>query len=169
MFGRSKAPRLSGRIDTLLGRGTVLTGDLEFSGGLHVDGAHHGNVRGLEGSTPATLWVGEPGRIHGNVEVAVAVINGEVIGNVRGSDRVVLGAKARVRGDVSYGVIEMSPASKGDWCRWRLPLPSRAPRYSMFRWVKRLGAIMWSVPLTSDRVGTSMRATKPMKIFLRIR
>lgn len=108
MFGRSKAPRLSGRIDTLLGRGTVLTGDLEFSGGLHVDGAHHGNVRGLEGSTPATLWVGEPGRIHGNVEVAVAVINGEVIGNVRGSDRIVLGAKARVRGDVSYGVIEMS-------------------------------------------------------------
>ena len=112
MFGRSKAPRLSGRIDTLLGRGTVLTGDLEFSGGLHVDGAHHGNVRGLEGSTPATLWVGEPGRIHGNVEVAdhlaVDHRDGEVIGNVRGSDRVVLGAKARVRGDVSYGVIEMS-------------------------------------------------------------
>ena len=85
-----------------------MTGDLEFSGGLHVDGAHHGNVRGLEGSTPATLWVGEPGKIHGHVEVAVAVINGEVIGNVRGTDRVVLGAKARVRGDVSYGIIEMS-------------------------------------------------------------
>jgi cytoskeletal protein CcmA (bactofilin family) len=108
MFGRRKTPRLSGRIDTLLGRGTSLKGDLEFTGGLHVDGAHHGNVRGLEGSTPATLWVGEPGRVHGNVEVAVAVINGEVVGNVRGSERVVLGAKARVTGDVSYGVIEMT-------------------------------------------------------------
>jgi cytoskeletal protein CcmA (bactofilin family) len=52
--------------------------------------------------------VGEPGRIHGNVEVAVAVINGEVVGNVQGSERVVLGAKARVTGDVSYGVIEMT-------------------------------------------------------------
>lgn len=108
MFGRRKAPRLSGRIDTLLGRGTTLKGDLEFTGGLHVDGAHQGNVRGVEGSTPATLWVGEPGRIHGHVEVAVAIINGEVIGNVRGSERVVLGATARVTGDVSYGVIEMT-------------------------------------------------------------
>lgn len=108
MFGRRKAPRLSGRIDTLLGRGTTLKGDLEFSGGLHIDGAHHGDVRGLEGSVPATLWVGEPGRLHGNVEVAVAVINGEVVGHVRGSERVVLGAKARVTGDVSYGVIEMT-------------------------------------------------------------
>jgi cytoskeletal protein CcmA (bactofilin family) len=95
MFGRRKTPRLSGRIDTLLGRGTALKGD-------------HGNVRGLEGSAPATIWVGEPGRIHGNVEVAVAVINGEVVGNVQGSERVVLGAKARVTGDVSYGVIEMT-------------------------------------------------------------
>jgi len=106
MFGRHKTPRLSGRIDTLLGRGTTLKGDLEFTGGLHVDGIHHGSIRGLEGPTSATLWVGEPGRIHGNVEVAVAVINGEVIGNVWGSERVVLGAKARVMGDVSYGVIE---------------------------------------------------------------
>ncbi|MEY2626111.1 MAG: hypothetical protein RL412_1886 [Pseudomonadota bacterium] len=108
MFGRRKAPRLSGRIDTLLGRGTSLKGDLEFTGGLHVDGAHHGNVRGVEGPAPATLWVGEPGRIHGNVDVAVAIINGEVVGNVRGIERVVLGAKARVTGDVSYGVIEMT-------------------------------------------------------------
>lgn len=108
MFGRRKAPRLSGRIDTLLGRGTTLKGDLEFSGGFHIDGVQHGDVRGMEGSAPATLWVGEPGRLHGNVEVAVAVINGEVVGNVRGSERVVLGAKARVTGDVSYGVIEMT-------------------------------------------------------------
>jgi cytoskeletal protein CcmA (bactofilin family) len=124
MFGRRKTPRLSGRIDTLLGRGTVLTGDLEFTGGLHVDGAHHGNVRGLEGSTPATLWVGEPGRVHGNVEVAVAVINGEVVGNVRGSERVVLGAKARVTGDVSYGVIEMTLGARIEGKL--VPLASRA-------------------------------------------
>ncbi|MFM7395977.1 MAG: polymer-forming cytoskeletal protein [Gammaproteobacteria bacterium] len=108
MFGRGKAPRLSGRIDTLLGRGTSLKGDLEFSGGLHVDGSLHGHIRGLEGSTPATLWVGEPGKVHGDIEVAVAVINGEVVGNVRGRERVVLGAKARVTGDVSYGIIEMT-------------------------------------------------------------
>lgn len=108
MFGRRKTPRLSGRIDTLLGRGTTLTGDLEFSGGLHIDGMLRGNVRGAEAATPATLWVGEPGRVHGNVDVAVAVINGEVVGHVRGTERVVLGAQARITGDVSYGVVEIT-------------------------------------------------------------
>lgn len=108
MFGRNKASRLSGRIDTLLGRGTSLKGDLEFSGGLHVDGSLHGHIQGLEASTPATLWVGEAGKVYGDVEVAVAVINGEVVGNLRGRERVVLGAKARVIGDVSYGIIEMT-------------------------------------------------------------
>ena len=35
-------------------------------------------------------------------------------GNVRGSDRVVLGAKARVTGDVTYGVIEMTLGARVD-------------------------------------------------------
>ena len=108
MFGRSKAPRVPGRIDTLIGRGTTVRGDLEFSGGVHIDGEHQGDARGREGAMPATLWVGEQGQVRGNVDVAIAVIDGEVIGNVRGSDRVVLGAKARVTGDVTYVVIEMT-------------------------------------------------------------
>lgn len=108
MFGRRKAPKVPGRIDTLIGRGTRLRGELEFVGGLHIDGEHTGDLRGLEGPMPATIWVGEPGQVRGNVEVAIAVIDGTVVGNVQGSDRVVLGAKARVTGDVTYGVIEMT-------------------------------------------------------------
>ena len=38
MFGRKKG--ISGaRIDTLVGQGTVITGDLVFTGGLHIDGS----------------------------------------------------------------------------------------------------------------------------------
>jgi cytoskeletal protein CcmA (bactofilin family) len=36
------------------------------------------------------------------------VLNGRVNGDIFGSERVVLGAKARVRGNVHYGVIEMA-------------------------------------------------------------
>lgn len=114
MFGRDKKPRLPGRIDTLIGRGTTLKGDLEFTGGLHIDGAQRGTVRGLDGSTPATLWVGTPGQVEGNIDVRIAVIDGEVQGNVRGIERVVLGAKARVTGDVSYGTIEMTLGARVD-------------------------------------------------------
>ncbi|MFN9940330.1 MAG: polymer-forming cytoskeletal protein, partial [bacterium] len=103
MFGRRKAPRLPGRIDTLLGRGTTFRGELEFTGGLHIDGVHSGDVRGVEGAAPSALWVGEAGQVKGNINVAIAVINGEVVGDVRAAQRVVLGAKARVTGDVTYG------------------------------------------------------------------
>jgi len=43
MFGRRK--QTSTRIDTLLGKTATLKGDLEFSGGLHLDGRVNGNVR----------------------------------------------------------------------------------------------------------------------------
>ena len=45
MFGRRK--QTTTRIDTLLGKTATLNGDLEFSGGLHLDGRVNGNVRSL--------------------------------------------------------------------------------------------------------------------------
>ena len=36
------------------------------------------------------------------------VLNGRVNGDIFGRDRVILGAKARVQGNVHYGVIEMA-------------------------------------------------------------
>jgi cytoskeletal protein CcmA (bactofilin family) len=101
---RAKA---SARIDTLIGRSAAVQGDIEFSGGLHVDGHVTGNVRALEGAA-ASLSVSENGVIDGSVAAAQVVLNGTVNGDILATDRVVLGTKARVRGNVSYGVIEMA-------------------------------------------------------------
>ena len=105
MFGRRKAS--STRIDTLLGKTANLQGDLEFSGGLHLDGRINGNVRS---STPdgGALSVSESGFIEGSVEVTNIVMNGTVNGDMYARDRLVLGEKARVNGNVHYGVIEMA-------------------------------------------------------------
>lgn len=114
MFGRRKNPPVPGRIDTLIGRGTRLRGTVEFAGGLHLDGQIDGDVRGGADGAPATLWVGADARVVGNVEVANVVINGEIIGEVRSRDRVVLGEKARVTGDLHYGAIEMTLGARID-------------------------------------------------------
>ena len=53
MFGK-KTIKSQGRIDSLIGAGTSLTGDVTFSGGLRVDGEIRGNVRAADGQ-PATL------------------------------------------------------------------------------------------------------------------
>jgi cytoskeletal protein CcmA (bactofilin family) len=97
----------SAPVDTLIGRSARVQGDIEFAGGLHVDGQVTGNVRVIAGASGA-LSVSEEGVIEGSVEAPQVVLNGTVNGDILASDRVVLGAKARVRGDVSYGVIEMA-------------------------------------------------------------
>ena len=105
MFGRKK--QTAARIDTLIGRAASVQGDIEFSGGLHVDGRVNGSVRAVEGAA-AALSVSEHGLIEGSVIAPQVVLNGAVNGDIVASERVVLGTKARVRGNVHYGVIEMA-------------------------------------------------------------
>lgn len=105
MFGRKK--QNSARIDTLIGRTASVQGDIEFSGGLHVEGRVNGSVRAAEGAA-AALSVSEHGLVEGSVIAPQVVLNGAVNGDIVASERVVLGAKARVRGNVHYGVIEMA-------------------------------------------------------------
>ena len=84
-----------------------MQGDVEFAGGLHIDGRITGSVRAIAGAG-ASLSVSEHGVIEGSVEAPQVVLNGRVNGDIFGRDRVVLGGKARVRGNVHYGVIEMA-------------------------------------------------------------
>jgi cytoskeletal protein CcmA (bactofilin family) len=108
MFGRRK--QTSTRIDTLLGKTATLNGDLDFSGGLHLDGRVNGNVRSSADDGGA-LSVSESGFIEGNVQVTNIVMNGTVNGDMHAGERLVLGGSARVNGNVHYGVIEMAPGA----------------------------------------------------------
>jgi len=105
MFNRSE--KQAARIDTLIGRTASVHGDIEFSGGLHIDGRVTGHVRVVP-DAKASLSISEHGVIEGSVEAPQVVLNGTVNGDIIATERVVLGAKARVRGNVSYGVIEMA-------------------------------------------------------------
>ena len=86
---------------------TVATADIEFTGGFHVDGYVKGNVRAVKDDR-ATLSISERGCIEGSVVVPHVVLNGTVKGDVRATQRVELGPKARVIGNVQYKLIEMS-------------------------------------------------------------
>jgi cytoskeletal protein CcmA (bactofilin family) len=95
------------RIDTLIGKASRVHGDLEFTGGLHLDGSIAGNVR-ADPSEDSNLSVSETGSIEGNVEATNVMLNGTVKGDILARERIVLGATARVQGNVYYGVIEMT-------------------------------------------------------------
>jgi cytoskeletal protein CcmA (bactofilin family) len=108
MFGRRK--QSSTRIDTLVGKTAALNGDIEFSGGLHLDGRIVGNVRSTSPDGGA-LSVSESGVIEGSVEVTNIVMNGTVNGDMHARERLELGGKACVNGNVRYGVIVMAPGA----------------------------------------------------------
>jgi cytoskeletal protein CcmA (bactofilin family) len=105
MFGKRKED--GSRIDTLIGRSTRVDGDLKFSGGLHLDGRVTGSVS-ADAGTAAKLSVSETGVIDGSVDVEQVVLNGSVRGDIVGRGRVVLGAQAKVEGNVLYGIIEIA-------------------------------------------------------------
>jgi cytoskeletal protein CcmA (bactofilin family) len=102
MFGRDSKTT---RIDILLGKSARVHGDVEFSGGLHLEGSILGNVR-ADGVEPSTLSVGDGGLIEGSVIVDNIVLNGTVKGDIHATGRVILGAQAKVQGNVYYGDIE---------------------------------------------------------------
>ena len=104
MFGK-KASKPQGHIDTLIGVDTCIQGNIEFSGGLRVDGHVRGNIIAT-GEKPSTLVLSEQATIEGEVQVSHAVINGTIVGPVHTYEYLELQAKARVSGDVHYRVIE---------------------------------------------------------------
>lgn len=104
MWGQRKKS-VTGKIDTLIGQQTEISGDVRFNGGLHVDGAIKGNVIA---SGEAVLMLSEHGRIEGDVRVPNIVLNGAVTGDVYAAERIELAARARVNGNVYYNLIEMA-------------------------------------------------------------
>lgn len=107
LFGGAPAPK-SGTttVDTLIGRQTEVSGDVRFSGGLHVDGKIKGKVI-ASADKSAALSVSDSGMVEGDVRVPNIVLNGAVVGDVHASERLRMSAKARVTGNVYYKILEM--------------------------------------------------------------
>ena len=104
---RSRKRIKPSRIDSLIGRHTEISGDVRFSGGMHVDGTVKGNVAAEEDSR-SVLTLSEHGTIEGEVRVPNIVLNGVVVGDVHAQERIELASNARVSGNVYYSLIEMA-------------------------------------------------------------
>lgn len=102
MFGWKKTPP----IRTLIGEGTVITGEIRFTDGLRVDGEIQGNVQAL-GDGRSLLVISDKARVHGKVRAGHVIINGSVDGPVVADELLELQPKARIVGDVRYEALEM--------------------------------------------------------------
>lgn len=102
LFSKKKALT----IDTVIGAGTTIDGDVTFAGGLRLDGRVRGNVRAGEGQ-PSMLVISEKGAIEGEVRVGHLIVNGTITGPVHAGELLELQAHARLHGEVYYAALEM--------------------------------------------------------------
>ncbi|MCP4726953.1 MAG: polymer-forming cytoskeletal protein [bacterium] len=85
-----------GSLNTIVGRGSTISGNLDIQGSIRVDGTVKGEVKCSD-----LLTVGPGGRIEGEVNVKHIVLGGTVSGNISGSEKVELQNKSVVEGDVT--------------------------------------------------------------------
>lgn len=98
---------------TLVANNCELTGDVLFSDELVVNGVIKGNVYAQEGGK-AIVRVSEKGRVEGEIRAPNIIVNGKVFGDIHSDKHVELAAKAEVKGNVYYNLIEMVMGSRVD-------------------------------------------------------
>lgn len=110
MFGKKKDKRARSSVthfDTLISGKTRIEGDLQFTGGLHIDGYIRGTIRAEEESD-AIVRISDVGEIDGDVVAPHIIVNGTVHGDVYASKHIELAENASIKGNVYYCLIEMA-------------------------------------------------------------
>lgn len=111
MLNRKRSSREPQSRDTsLIARGTIIRGDLHFTGALHVDGRIEGAI--VAEGEDSVLTISDQGQVIGEIRVPHAVIDGRVDGNVLIDSRLELAAKACIAGDVHYRLLEMAAGAQ---------------------------------------------------------
>jgi cytoskeletal protein CcmA (bactofilin family) len=113
MFGNGKRNgngHAVAAITTQIAEGTMIRGDVEIAGGLHLDGFIEGAIS-AEGAD-AVLTLSDKGRVTGEIRTSNAVINGTVRGDIVIGERLELASSARIEGNVYYKVLEMAAGAQ---------------------------------------------------------
>jgi len=103
---RKQTNKPQSRIDSLIGAGTKIEGNVSFTGGLRVDGEITGNVTAVS-DQPSTLVLSEQAHIDGEIKVSHLVVNGAIKGPVFVEEFLELQSSSKVYGDIHYSTLEM--------------------------------------------------------------
>jgi cytoskeletal protein CcmA (bactofilin family) len=88
-FGRG------GELSTIIGKGTVVQGDMRVQNSMRVDGTVTGNI-----TVTDTVVIGKDGEVEGHIHAKHAFLAGRVNGNLVIQGKVALETKAVVLGDI---------------------------------------------------------------------
>jgi cytoskeletal protein CcmA (bactofilin family) len=85
----------SGDLNTIVGKGSVVQGNMRIRNSVRIDGRVKGNV-----TTSDTVVVGKDGAVEGTIQAKHVLMAGKVKGDISASGKVVIEATSTVTGDV---------------------------------------------------------------------
>lgn len=85
-----------GKLDTLIGKETVISGNIKAKGSLRIDGQLEGNV-----TVSDTFTAGASARIKGDVRCRDAFVGGMIEGNIYSQGKVEIHTGANLTGDIT--------------------------------------------------------------------
>jgi cytoskeletal protein CcmA (bactofilin family) len=103
MFKNKDAEKMadSDKVETVIGAGSIVKGELYSRGGLRIDGNVEGKI-----SADGSVIIGTKGVVKANISASHIVVGGAVHGNLVAREKIEILSSGRVFGDVT------TPASK---------------------------------------------------------
>ncbi|MBS7295175.1 MAG: polymer-forming cytoskeletal protein [Treponema sp.] len=94
-------------INTLLGNGSFISGDIKVNGFVRVDGDIDGNLE-----TDGNIIIGENAKIRGNIVGKSVIVGGIVLGNIFADESVKLMVNSAVMGDIVSHKVQIEDTAK---------------------------------------------------------
>lgn len=114
---------------TVISKGVKIEGKLSCSGNIRLDGEVQGDI-----SSQGVVIIGEFGKVNGQINADNITIGGKVTGTVKAKDKVVLEAKANLKGDITTktlmveaGAIFNGNTKMGDSGNFSAPIENSIP------------------------------------------
>ena len=84
-------------VQTMIGNGAVVNGPISLDGGIIIYGKVYGDIQ-----TDGPLRITISGKVFGNIQASDAHIGGSIKGDISVSNKIVLGSKSEISGDLTY-------------------------------------------------------------------
>ena len=99
------------RIETVIGPGTTVNGDLMLIDSVRIDGKVIGDIQASQ-SNRATVAIGPTGEVIGHISAFRVIVAGKVEGTIAALERVELSHDCLVQGDISYSSINVQHGAR---------------------------------------------------------
>lgn len=103
---KSSETESAGSSTTIIGAGTTISGDIESTGDIRIDGTLIGNI-----SAKAKILIGADGAVEGHIKGRQADVLGKVTGQMDIKEVLQLRGKCIIDGDIYAGKLEVEPTA----------------------------------------------------------